>query len=51
MSIEALFKDRTIKAKGKVKTLGEWLFDISCLMPKTIVLWYAGQLLMLYQKL
>lgn len=27
MSIEALFKDKAIKAKGKVKTLGEWLMD------------------------
>lgn len=27
MNIEELFQDKTIKAKGKVKTLGEWLLN------------------------
>lgn len=27
MNIEQLFQDKTIKAKGKVKTLGEWLLN------------------------
>lgn len=27
MNIEELFEDKTIKAKGKVKTLGEWLLN------------------------
>ncbi|PTT73754.1 MULTISPECIES: hypothetical protein [unclassified Chryseobacterium] len=27
MTIEHLFQDKTIKAKGKVKTLGEWLLN------------------------
>ena len=25
MTIEQLFQDKTIKAKGKVSTIGEWL--------------------------
>ena len=27
MTIEQVFKDKTIKAKGKVSTIGEWLLN------------------------
>ncbi|UUV20682.1 HEAT repeat domain-containing protein [Paenimyroides aestuarii] len=41
MNIEDLFKDKTIKAKAKVKTLGEWL--LSDEMPIEELLAFAEQ--------
>lgn len=41
MNIDELFKDKTIKAKGKVKTLGDWLFNGE--LPIDELLAYAGK--------
>ena len=41
MSIDALFKDKAIKAKGKVKTLSQWLLDGS--LPTDELLAFANR--------